>query len=212
MAQQLSPRGQLYLSLIASSLHAWCPQVTRDHKVLNKDRELLYLSNHRLLVNVYHLWLKKSQNIKTNLLVKIKVIHFYQNFKNLSESLKKESIPLIIFPTFLSYKEIFQKIQKNQLKQMVGSENYQGNSGLSTDYQSYLLIKIQILYLILLMTALGIQILRVWDWIQMKTSTAYDHKAHPFFKKIKYLELEGILGEKCGSKIMIGFGVSLSSL
>ena len=46
----------------------------------------------------------------------------------------------------------------------------------------------------------------------MKTSTAYDHKAHPFFKKIKYLELEGILGEKFGSKIMIGFGVSISSL
>lgn len=176
-----------------------------------KDRELLYLSNHRLLlVNVYHLWLNKSQNTKTNLLIKIKVINFYQNFKNLSESLKKESIPLRIFSPFLSFKEIFQKIQKNQLMQMVGSENYQGNSGLSTDYQSYLLIKIQILYLILLMTALGIQILRVWDWVQMKTS-AYDHKAHPFFKKIKYLDLEGILGEKCGSKIMIGFGVSISS-
>ena len=113
-----------------------------------KDRELLYLSHHRLLVNVYHLWLNKSQNIKTNLLIKIKVINFYQNFKNLSESLKKESIPLSIFSPFLSFKEIFQKIQKNQLMQMVGSENYQGNSGLSTDYQSYLLIKIQILYLI----------------------------------------------------------------
>lgn len=195
MAQQLSPRGQLYLSLIASSLHAWCPQVTRDHKVLKKDRELLYLSKHRLLVHVYHLWLKKSQTIKTNLLVKIKVINFYQNFKNLSESLKKESIPLIIFPSFLPYKEIFQKIQKNQLMQMIGSENYQGNSGLSTDYQSYLFIKIQILYFVLLMTALGIQTLRVWDWVQMKTSTAYDHKAHPFLKKLKYLELEGILGK-----------------
>ena len=65
---------------------------------------------------------------------------------------------------------------------MVGSENHLGNSGLSTDYQSYLLIKIQILYLILLMTALGIQILRVWDWVQMKTSNACDHKAHPFLK------------------------------
>lgn len=45
----------------------------------------------------------------------------------------------------------------------------------------------------------------------MKTSTAYDQNAHPFFTKkfLKHSELERILERMCGSKIMIGFGVSI---
>lgn len=187
------------------------PQVTRDHKVLNKDRELLYLSKHRLLVHVYHLWLKKSQNIKTNLLVKIKVINFYQNFKNLSWTPKKGKYSPHYIPPILSLiRNLPEDTEKSSMMQMIGSENYPGNSGVCPQTISHTYYKNSDFIFCFVNDSIGHPDFGgIWTGFKWKLLLLMIIATS--ILKWKLFIIRRDLGKKYDSKIMIGFGVSISS-